>query len=135
MKKSHEILRLSLYRYLKRNGYKVHFDVQLNRTKIDVVAVKDNFFGFEVEDDFNRFSSGHALQQLKNAKDSQMVDYFSFVVPHEISDHVLSSYGHILDENEAGLLCLNEEFHSLKEPKKWERIFTLHFLLLKQTYP
>jgi hypothetical protein len=129
MKKSHEILRLSLYRYLKRNGYKVHFDVQLKRTNIDVVAVKDNFFGFEVEDDFNRFSSGHALQQLKNAKDSQMLDYFSFVVPHEISDHVLSSYGHILDEYGAGLLCLNEEFHSLKQPKKWERIFTPSFSL------
>jgi len=103
MKQSHEILRLSLYRYLKRNGYEVHFDVQLNRTNIDVVAVKDNFFGFEVEDNFNAFSSGHALQQLKSAKDNQMLDYFSFVVPHEISDHVLSSYGHILDEYGAGL--------------------------------
>jgi hypothetical protein len=68
MKKSHEILKLSLYRYLKRNGYKVHFDVQLNGTNIDIVAVKDSFFGFEVEDDFNRFSSGHAWQQLENAK-------------------------------------------------------------------
>jgi hypothetical protein len=118
MKKSHEILKLSLYRYLKRNGYKVHFDVSLNGTKIDIVAVKDNFFGFEVEDNFNAFGSGHAWQQLKNAKDSQMLDYFSFVVPHEISAHVLSSYGHILDEYGAGLLCLNEEFHSLKQPKK-----------------
>jgi hypothetical protein len=62
MKKSHEILKLSLYRYLKRNDYKVHFDVQLKRTNIDVVAVKDNVFGFEVEQDFNRFSSGHAWQ-------------------------------------------------------------------------
>jgi hypothetical protein len=129
MKKSHEILRLSLYKYLKRNGYKVHFDVQLKGTNIDVTAVKDNFFGFEVEDNFNAFSSGHAWQQLKNAKDSQMLDYFSFVVPHEISDHVLSSYGHILDEYGAGLLCLNEEFHSLKQPKKWERIFTPSFSL------
>jgi hypothetical protein len=129
MKKSHEILKLSLYKYLKRNDYKVHFDVQLKGTNIDVVAVKDNFFGFEVEDDFNRFSSGHAWQQLKNAKDSQMLDYFSFVVPYEISDHVLSSYGHILDEYGAGLLCLNEEFHSLKQPKKWERIFTPSFSL------
>jgi|GEM_PF-890497 len=129
MKKSHEILKLSLYKYLKRNGYKVHFDVSLNGTKIDVVAVKDNILGFEVEDDFNRFSSGHAWQQLKSAKDSQMLDYFSFVVPHEISDHVLSSYGHILDEYGAGLLCLNEEFHSLKQPKKWERIFTPSFSL------
>jgi uncharacterized protein with NAD-binding domain and iron-sulfur cluster len=104
MKKSHEILRLSLYKYLKRNGCEVHFDVQLKGTKIDVVAVKDNFFGLEVEDNFNAFSSGHALQQLKNAKDSQMLDYFSFVVPCEISEHVLSSYGHILDEKGAGLL-------------------------------
>jgi hypothetical protein len=129
MKKSHEILKLSLYRYLKRNGYKVHFDVSLNGTKIDIVAVKDNFFGFEVEDNFNAFGSGHAWQQLKNAKDSQMLDYFSFVVLHEISDHMLSSYGHILDEYGAGLLCLNEEFHSLKQPKKWERIFTPSFSL------
>jgi hypothetical protein len=129
MKKSHEILRLSFYRYLKRNGYKVHFDVQLKGTNIDVVAVKDNFFGFEVEDNFNAFSSGHAWQQLKNAKDSQMLDYFSFVIPHEISEHVLSSYGHILDEYGAGLLCLKEEFHSLKQPKKWERIFTPSFSL------
>jgi hypothetical protein len=51
------------------------------------------------------------------------------VVPHEISDHVLSSYGYVLDENGAGLLCLNEEFHSLKEPKKWERIFAPSFSL------
>jgi hypothetical protein len=42
--------------------------VQLNGTNIDIVAVKDSFFGFEVEDDFNRFSSGHAWQQLENAK-------------------------------------------------------------------
>jgi hypothetical protein len=110
MKKSHEILRLSLYKYLKRNGYKVHFDVSLNGTKIDVVAVKDNIFGFEVEDDFNRFSSGHAWYQLESAKESQMLDYFSFVIPYEISDHVLSSYGHIFDEKGAGLVCLNEEF-------------------------
>jgi len=129
MNKSHEILRLSLHRYLKRNDYKVHFDVQLNRTKIDVVAVKDNFFGFEVEDNFNAFSSGHAWKQLESAKDSQMLDYFSFVVPHKISAHVLSSYGHILDEKGAGLLCLNEEFYSLKEPKKWERSFTPSFSL------
>jgi hypothetical protein len=110
MKKSHEILRLSLYRYLKRNGYKVHFDVSLNGTKIDVVAVKDDVFGFEIEDNFNAFSSGHAWYQLERAKESQMLDYFSFVIPYEISDHVLSSYEHILDEKGAGLVCLNEEF-------------------------
>ena len=129
MNKSHEILRLSLYRYLKRNGYEAHFDAQLDGTKIDVVAIKDNFFGFEVEDSFNSFSSGHAWQQLKSAKESKMLDYFSFVVPYEISERVLRSYGHILDENEAGLLCLKEEFYSLKEPKKWERIFTPSFSL------
>jgi hypothetical protein len=129
MKKSHEILRLLLYRYLKRNEYEAHFDVQLDGTKIDVVAIKDNFFGFEVEDSFNSFSSGHAWQQLKSAKENKMLDYFNFVIPYEISDHVLSSYGHILDENEAGLLCLKEEFYSLKEPKKWERIFTPSFSL------
>jgi len=131
MKKSHEILKLSLYRYLKRNGYKVHFDVRLKRTNIDVVAIKDDVFGLEVEYDFNRFSSGHAWQQLKSAKESKMLDYFSFVVPYEISEHALRSYGHILDENEAGLLCLNEEFHSLKQPKKWERIFIPSFSLTK----
>jgi hypothetical protein len=42
---------------------------------------------------------------------------------------VLNSYNHILDEYGAGLLCLNEEFHSLKEPKKWKRIFTPSFSL------
>lgn len=122
-----------LWKYLEKREAKVAGEVSLRTVNgsIDIVAKEgDEYIGYEVKGDFEALGRGGWTQQLLSYSRSGFLDKLYLVLPEEIINRVLKSYGWIFDDEkelaDIGLMTVDKEgcVKTIKEAPPLHRRYT-----------
>ena len=122
-----------LWKYLEKRKAKVAGEVSLRTVNgsIDIVAKEgDEYIGYEVKGDFEALGRGGWTQQLLSYSRSGFLDKLYLVLPEEIINRALKSYGWIFEDEkelaDIGLMTVDKEgcVKTIKEAPFLHRRYT-----------